>query len=196
MLALQFIVFMAVILIVSIGLHRLPLATSSRTKTRVRVVLLARVRVPAQQLDPARVRVLRPVRDDVPDDLRGARRLARLGRHPEFFNKWMTPFGLVAAVPRRRGAAARVAQDHARAAVAPVHDPARRDGGRRSSLLADRRSRRPRRGRAIFADAARAADLARQLRPRRVRRSARSARSSVRGAAVRRSRPARIRSRR
>ena len=80
-LALQFIVFMARDRWSSRSACIVYRSNKLADEDRVRVVLLARVRVPAQQLDPARVRVLRAVRDDVPDDLRGARRLARLGRH-------------------------------------------------------------------------------------------------------------------
>ena len=113
-LALQFVVFLAVILIVSIGLHRLSLE-QARDAHRVRLVLLARVRVSVEQLDPARVRVLRPVRDDVPDDQRGGERLARLGRHP-VLQQVDDAVRARVAVPRGRVAAARVAQDDARAA--------------------------------------------------------------------------------
>src|SRR5690606_21307845 len=103
--------------------HRLP-RTEAREEDRVRLVLLARVRVLAQQLDPARVRVLRAVRDDVPDDLRGARRLAYL-RRPGVLQQ--VDDAVRARAPRAlwSGAAARVAQDDARAAVAPVRVPAR-----------------------------------------------------------------------
>ena len=178
MLALQFIVFMAVILIVSIGLIVYRVEQARRRRREFESFYLARVRVPAEQLDPARLRVLRAVRDDVPDDLRGARRLARLGRH-RVLQQVDDAARARPAVPRRRGAAARLAQDHARAAL-------RSSSCSRSALMAvdDRRLA----GR-VFPQIThddgdlrghdRAADLARQLRPRARSCSARSRRSSA-----------------
>ncbi len=69
-LALLFTIFMVLILTFSFGwvIYRLPLL---RVAERARLVGLARGGVPRQQLDPALLGVLRPVRDDVPDVERG-----------------------------------------------------------------------------------------------------------------------------
>ena len=69
-LAMLFTVFMVAILTFSFGLviYRLPLLQVAQ---RARLVGVARGGVPRQQLDPAVLGVLRPVRDDVPDAERG-----------------------------------------------------------------------------------------------------------------------------
>ena len=54
-------------------IYRLPLL---RARQRARLVGVARVRVPGEQLDPAVLGVLRPVRDAVPDAERGGHRAA------------------------------------------------------------------------------------------------------------------------
>ena len=185
-LALQFIVFMALILVVSIGLivYR---SNKLAVEDRVRLVLLARVRVPAQQLDPPRVRVLRAVRDDVPDDLRGARRLARLGR-PRVLQqvddaaRRSSLLFLAGAAPLlawRKTTRERLWNQF----LFPT------GARRRSTIVGCSRSALPQTHApvaSIFADADRAADLARQLRARSRSSSARSARSSGAACVVRR----------
>ena len=74
-LARMFIVFMVATIVFSFGwvIYRLPLLQGAQ---RARLVGVARSRVPRQQLDPAVLGVLHPVRDDVPDDHRGDHRRA------------------------------------------------------------------------------------------------------------------------
>ncbi len=89
-LGLMFTVFMVAILVVSFGLviYRLPLLQCA---PRTRLVGVARGGVPGQQLDPAVLGAVRPVRDDVPDAVSEALMGERLTVGPPFFNKWMLP---------------------------------------------------------------------------------------------------------
>ena len=107
-LARLFIGFMVVILIFSFGLviYRLPLLRGAQ---RARFVGVARSGVPREQLDPAVLGALRPVRDDVPDAQRSGHRRAADGRGAVFqqVDDADRPHP---AVPHRRRTAARVAQ--------------------------------------------------------------------------------------
>ena len=87
-------------------IYRLPLL---RVAQRARLVGVARGGVPRQQLDPAVLGVLRPVRDDVPDAERGGHRRAAHGR-AAVLQQVDDADRPDPAVPDRRRAAAGVAQ--------------------------------------------------------------------------------------
>ena len=94
MLARLFTVFMVVILVGQLRPGHLPAAAAARAQ-RARLVGVARGGVPGQQLDPAVLGVLRPVRDDVPDAERGGHRRAPHRRRRRSSTSGWLPIGLV-----------------------------------------------------------------------------------------------------
>ena len=82
---------------VQLRLGDLP-AAAAQVAARARLVGLARGGVPRQQLDPAVLGVLRPVRDDVPDAQRSGPRPAPDGRRRRSSTLWMRPIGLALLV--------------------------------------------------------------------------------------------------
>ena len=108
--------FMVAMLVFSFGfvIYRLPLL---QVAERVRLVDVARGGVPGQQLDPAVQRVLRPVRDDVPDAERSGARRTHYRRRAV-----LQPLD---AADRPGAAAADRHRSAARVAQVDVHQPPR-----------------------------------------------------------------------
>ena len=126
-LAMMFGIFIAAVVVVSFGLVTLPPAPAARAQ-RARIVGLARGGLPGQQLDPALLGVLHPVRHDVPDPERGRDRAAD-HRRAAVLQQVDDPDRPRAAAPDRDRTAAGVAEVHARQPARPV--PLARRAGRR-----------------------------------------------------------------
>ena len=112
----------------------LPAAAAARAP-RARLVGLARGGVPGQQLDPAVLGDLRPVRDDVPDAERGADGRAADGRAAVLQQVDAAHRARAAAVDRRRPAAG-VAQVHRGQPAPPVPVADARGAGHGGALAA------------------------------------------------------------
>ena len=158
----------------------LPAAAAARAQ-RARLVGVARSGVPGQQLDPAVLGVLRPVRDDVPDAQRGGHGRAA-HRRPAVLQQ-------VDAADRARCCCCSPASGRCSRGASPRSSTCATSSCSRSpsALVVGGRARRARRARL---------DVGHLLRAVRLRRRARSARSSGAARACARAPPAPTSSRR
>ena len=128
MLAKLFTIFMVAIITVQLRPGDLPPAAAERAQ-RARLVDVARSRVPPQQLDPAVLGVLHPVRDDVPDAQRSGHGDPADGRRAvlQQMDGADRPHP---AVPDRRRAHARLAEVHGQQSPRDVSVAGRRSSRR------------------------------------------------------------------